>query len=72
MVELVTLQYGSFTRLGEWVKEYAQRTSWSKWVADQTLQCQLYLDENTWAGVLPKNKSGVSLYWNAHSTMQPP
>ena len=45
MEELVILQYGSFTILGEWTKEYAQRTNCSNWVADQTLWGQLYLSE---------------------------
>ena len=45
MKELVTIQYGSFTILGKRVKEFAQRTSCSKWVADQTLQGQLNLSK---------------------------
>ena len=36
MEELVTLQYGSFTILGEGAKEFMQRTGCSKWVANQT------------------------------------
>ena len=43
MEELITLQYGSFTILGERVKEFTQRTICSKWVANWTLQGQLYL-----------------------------
>ena len=45
MEELVTLQYGSFTLLGWWVKEFAQRTGCSKRVAYQTIWGQLYLNE---------------------------
>ena len=42
MEEWDILQYGSFTILGEWVREYAQRTSCSNQIADQTLWHQLY------------------------------
>ena len=45
MEGLVTLQYGSFTILGEQVKEYGQRTRCSKWVAEWTLQDHLYLSK---------------------------
>ena len=37
MEEIVILQYGNFAILGEWVKEFAQRTSCSNWVGNQTL-----------------------------------
>ena len=43
--ELVTLHYGNFSILGEQVKELAWRTGCSNWVASQTLQGQLFLDE---------------------------
>ena len=45
MKELITLQYGSFTILGERAKEFAQGTGCSKQVANQTLLDQLYLNE---------------------------
>ena len=45
MEELVTLQYGSFTILGEQVREYAQMTSCPNWVTNRTLWGQLYLSE---------------------------
>ena len=41
-------QYGTFAILGEQVKEYARRTGCSNWVADWTLQDQLYLSELRW------------------------
>ena len=50
--ELVTLHYGNFSILGEWVREFAWRTSCSNWVADQTLQSQLFwmsYEENIWS-----------------------
>ena len=45
MEELVTLYYGNFSILGEWVREFAQRTSCSNQVADWTLWNQLSLTE---------------------------
>ena len=45
MEELITLHHGNFAILGKRVKEYAQRTGCFNWVADQTLQSQLFLDE---------------------------
>ena len=48
MEELVPIQYGSFTILGRQAKEYAHRIGCSTWVADQTLQGQLYLSELRW------------------------
>ena len=45
MEKLLTLHYGNFSILGEWVKEFAQRTGCSNWVADWTLCSQLFLDE---------------------------
>ena len=44
MEELVTLQYGNFTILGEWVKEFAQRTGCSNRFANLTLRGPLYLN----------------------------
>ena len=41
---MVTLQYGSFTALGELVKVVALTTGHSKSVADQALKDQLFLD----------------------------
>ena len=37
MEELVTLHYGNFSILGEWVREFTQSTSCSNWVANQNL-----------------------------------
>ena len=45
MEELVTLHYGNFSILGEWVREFAQRTGCSNWVANWTLQSQVFLNE---------------------------
>ena len=45
MEELVNLQYGSFTTLGEQTWEFIQRTGCSNRVAKQTLQGQLYLNK---------------------------
>ena len=45
MKEMVTMQYGSFAALGEWVKVVALTTGHSKGVADQALTGQLFLDE---------------------------
>ena len=45
MEELVSLQYGSFTILGDQAREYAQKTSCSNRVADWTIQSQLYLSD---------------------------
>ena len=45
MEELVTLHYGNFSILGEWVREFIRRTSCSNWVADWTLWSQLLLNE---------------------------
>ena len=39
------LQYGSFTTLGEQVKQVALRTGCSKGVAEWAPQLQLYVDE---------------------------
>ena len=44
MEEMVTLQYGSFAALGEWVKVVTLTTSHSKRVADQAFRSQLFLD----------------------------
>ena len=48
MEELVTLQNGNFTILGDWAKEFTQRTSCSNRVASQTLRGQLFLSEPWW------------------------
>ena len=43
--ELITLQYGSFTALSEWVKQLTQRTGHSKHLTKWALRWQLDLDE---------------------------
>ena len=43
MEEMITLQYGSYTALGEWVKVLAQSTS--HWSTEHSLRFQLFLDE---------------------------
>ena len=45
MEEMVTLQYGSFATLSEWLKEDDQRTGHLKRVAEWALWGQLYFDE---------------------------
>ena len=45
MEELVILHYGNFSILGEWVREFTQRTGCSNQVADWTLRSQLFLHE---------------------------
>ena len=45
MEELITLHHGNFAILGWQVKDFAQKTGCSNWVADQALQFQLFLDE---------------------------
>ena len=45
MEELVTLEYGNFAILGEWVREFAKRTDCSNRVATWTLRGQLYFNE---------------------------
>ena len=42
---MVTLQYGSFAALGEWVKVVTLTTSCLKRVANQAPRGQLFLDE---------------------------
>ena len=45
MEELVTLQYGNFTILVKWIRDYTQRAGCSNRVANQALQFQLFLNE---------------------------
>ena len=45
MEELDILHYRNFSILGEWVREFTQRTSYSNWVANWTHWGQLFLDE---------------------------
>ena len=75
MEELVILHKGNFSILGEWVREFAQRTCCSNWVGDQTLWSQLFLKTNytggIQAGVLPRNRNGASSCWITCSIMWP-
>ena len=45
MEELVTLHYGTFLIVARWAREFAQRASCSNWVAEQTIQSQLFLKQ---------------------------
>ena len=45
MEKVVNPHYEIFSILGEWAREFAQSTSCSNQLADQTLQGQLFLDE---------------------------
>ena len=72
MEELATLQYGNFTILGEWAKEFTKRTSCSNRVASRVNFFSMSYDQNTWAGVPPTNKSGFFSCWSAYSTTLPP
>ena len=43
--EMVTLQYGTFVTLSEWVKVVSLKTGCLKQVAEQALRWQVFLDE---------------------------
>ena len=45
MEELVIMHYGNFSILGEWAREFTQRTGCSNWVAEQTLWSQMFLNK---------------------------
>ena len=72
--ELVTLQYGTFTILGEQANECAKKTVCSNRVTKQILQGQLYLSElrRKHPGLNTMNvRNGVSFCWSICSITQP-
>ena len=66
MDKFVTLYYGNFAILGEWVKEFSRCTSCSNWFADRTLWGQIFLNELKRAPKLdhhPQAVVGTLLIW---------
>ena len=73
MEELITLHHGNFAILGKWVKEFAQWTGCSNWVADWALQSQLLLDEmkkehRGWNTACRQELNLFLLEWMFHNT----